>query len=135
MKETINSVISDPTRHVWEKSLSNEWGWLAQGNENGVRHTDTIDFIHKHEVPQDRDFTYTLFGLDHIPLKTEECRVRTTVGGNILSYEEDSGSPSANLLETKVLINSVISNSKSGAQFMTADVKDYFLATPIDWPE
>ena len=53
----------------------------------------------------------------------------------MLSYEEDSGPPAADFLETKVLINSVISNAKSGAQFMTSDIKDYFLATPMDRPE
>ena len=53
------------------------------------------------------------------------------MGGDRLSYAEDSGSPAANLLETKVLINSVISDAKKGARFMTADIKDYFLATPM----
>ena len=105
---------------------------MAQGNTNGVRHTNTIDFVHKHEVPGDRDVTYATFVLDHRPLKTEEYRDRITVGVNMLSYEEDSGSPAANLLETKVLINSAISDAKSSAQFMTADIKDYFLATPMD---
>ena len=82
--------------------------------------------MHKHEVPRDIDVTYATFVLDDRPLKTEEYRVRVTVGGNRLSYEDDSGSPAANLLETKVLINSVILDAKSGAQFMTADIKDYF---------
>ena len=80
------------TQHVWVKSISNEWGRLAQGNDNGVSSTDTIDFIHKHEVPQDRDIIYATFVLDHVPLKTEMHRVRITVGGNRLSYMDDSGS-------------------------------------------
>ena len=96
---------------------------MAQGSTNGVRHTDTIDFVHKREVPGDRDVTYATFVLDHRPLNTEEYIVRITVGGNRLSYKEDSGYPAANLLETKVFINSVISDAKSGAQFMTADIK------------
>ena len=74
---------------MWKQSLNNEWGRLAQGNTNGVRHTDTIDFIHKHEVPKDRDVTYATFVLDHRPLKTEEYRVRITVCGNRLYYEKD----------------------------------------------
>ena len=102
-----------------------------QGNTNRVRHTDTVDLLHKHKVPRDRDVTYATFVLDHRPLKNEECRVRITVGGNRISYEEGSGSPAANLLEKKVLINSAISDAKSGAQFMKADIKPYFLATPM----
>ena len=100
-KESIDSLLNGPTRHVWVRSLSNEWGRLAQGNDGGVQHTYTIDFIHKHEVPVDRDVTYATFVLDHRPLKTEEYRVRITVGGNRLSYDNDSGSPAANLLEKK----------------------------------
>ena len=57
--------------------------------------------------------------------------MRITVGGNRLSYNEDSGSPAANLLETKVLLNSTISDAIKGAHFMTADIKYYFLATPM----
>ena len=88
-KEIIDRVINGPTRHVLEKSLSNEWGQLSQGNENGVSHTDTIDLIHKHEVPQDIDVTYATFVMDHKPLKTEDYRVVITVCGNRLSYKED----------------------------------------------
>ena len=57
------------TGHLWVKSISDKWGRLAQGNDNGVSSTNTIDFIHKHEVPQDRDVIYANFLLDHMPLK------------------------------------------------------------------
>ena len=91
-------MLKGPTCNVWVKSLSNEWGWLAQGNDNGVSHIDTIYFIQRHEVLTNRDIIHATFVLDHIPLKTEEYRIRITVGGNRLSYAEDSGSLSANLL-------------------------------------
>ena len=108
---------------------------MAQGNDSGVRSTDTIDFIFKYEVPKDSDVTYASYVLDHRLLKIEPYRVRITVGGDRLSYAEDAGSHAANLLETKVLINSTISDANKGAKFMTADIKDYFLATPMDKPE
>ena len=34
-------------------------------------------------------------------------------------------------METKILVNSTISDPKDGARFMSADIKDYFLATPM----
>ena len=117
------------------KSLSNEWGRLAQGNKHGVRSTDTIDFIQKHAVPHDRTVTYASFVLDYKPLKSEPHRVRITVGGDKLPFEDDAGSPASNLLETKVLINSTISDASKGARFMGADISDYFLATPMKTPE
>ena len=68
--------------------------------------------------------------LYHKPLKTDLNRVRITVVGDRLTYAEDAGSSAVNLLETKVLINSTISDAEKGAEFMTANIIDYFLATP-----
>ena len=53
-------------------SLSNKWGRLVQGNDSDIAATDTLYFIHKHEVPNDRDVTYATFVLDHGPHKTKK---------------------------------------------------------------
>ena len=63
-KETIDSVLQGSDQEIWTKSLSNEWGRLAQGNDSGVLATDTIDFVSKEEVPKNRDITYETFVLD-----------------------------------------------------------------------
>ena len=55
-------------------------------------------------------------------------------GGRLL-YDAYSGSPATDLLETKVLLNSVISNTKDGATFLSMDLKDIFLYTPMHRPE
>ena len=39
------------------------------------------------------------------------------------------------MLETRILVNSVISDAGKGAQFLSCDLKDYFLATPMARPE
>ena len=134
-KETIDSVLQGSDRDIWRQSLSNEWGRLAQGNDKGVLSTDTIDFIHKNEVPSNQDITYATFVLDYRPLKSEPHRVRITVGGDRLTYNADAGAPAANMLETKILVNSTISDAKQGARFMSADLKDFFLATPMEGNE
>jgi hypothetical protein len=100
-----------------------------------VHFNDIIDFISQQEVPRDRDVTYATYVLDYRPLKSQTHRVRITVGGGRLSYPEDAGSPAANILETNFLINSVISDAKKGARFMSADVKDFFLNSPMQRPE
>ena len=130
-KETINSLRSSPQREIWEKALSNEWGRLAQGNVYGVNATDTIEFIQHTQVPKQRKITYASFVCDHRPLKSEPWRVRIVVGGDRLSYTNETGSPAASLLETKVLLNSTISDANRGARFMSLDLKDFFLATPM----
>ena len=46
---------------MWKIALSNGWGRLAQGKNNGVSYTDTIEFIHFNQVPVDCDVTYASF--------------------------------------------------------------------------
>ena len=72
---------------------------------------------------------------DKRPLKPEPFRVRIVVGGDRLSFDEDAGSPATDLLETKILINSTISDSDQGARFLSADLKDYFLGSPMSRAE
>ena len=110
---------------IWNRALSNKWGCLAQGNVHGVKGTDTIDFIGRHEVPKGRKVTYATFVLDYRPLKNKKYRVRITVGGDRLEYEGDAGSPAANMLETKILLNSIISDASRGARMLCADIKDF----------
>ena len=120
---------------VWKKSLSNELGRLAQGVAGRVVYTDTIDFIPKSKVPINKKVTYANLVCDYRPLKDEPFRVRITVGGDKLDCYDDVGSPAASLLETKLLINSTISDAKHGARFMSADLKDHFLASPMEGNE
>ena len=53
------------------------------------------------------------------------------VDGNHLVYEDNPASPSASIIETKLLIVSIISDAQQGAIFMNFDLKDLFLATPM----
>ena len=48
---------------------------------------------------------------------------------------DDVASLAANLLETKVLLNSTISDAAQGARFCTGDLKDYFLGSIMPSPE
>ena len=133
-KESLDSLLKkDPT--IWGCALSNEWGRLAQGNKHGVQATNTIIFIRKEEIPIGRAVTYASFVCDRRPLKPEPFRVRVVVGGGRLSYDEDAGSQATDLLETKLLINSTISDADKGAKFLSADLKDYFLGSPMVKPE
>ena len=64
-KETIASFLQGSDIKIREQSLSNKWGRLAQSNDDDVIATDTIDFIHQHGVPVNKDVTYTTFVLDY----------------------------------------------------------------------
>ena len=82
-------------------------------------------------MPTDRRIAYVSFVCDHRPLKTKPWRVRLVIRGDRLPYEADAGSPASNLVETKVLLNSTISDANHGAKIMSCDLKDFFLASPM----
>lgn len=72
---------------------------------------------------------------DFRPLKLEKFRVRLTVGGDLLDYFGNQSYPAVSLLETKILLNSLISDAKHGARFMTIDLKDHFLKSQSTEPQ
>jgi hypothetical protein len=55
------------------------------------------------------------------------------MGGNLINYPDDCGMPAADLLMIKLMLNSVISTPN--AKFMTIDIKDFYLMTPMEWYE
>jgi len=55
------------------------------------------------------------------------------MGGNLINYPEDVGTPTANLLLIKIFLNSVILTR--GAKFAGADLANFYLVTPLKRPE
>ena len=60
---------------------------------------------------------------EYRPLKSENHRVQFAVGGDKLDYLYDATSLIVSLIETMILLNSVISNSDKGAHFFTLDTQ------------
>ncbi len=52
------------------------------------------------------------------------------MGGNLINYPDNCGTPTANLLTIKLMFNSIISTP--GAKFITIDIKDFYLMMPMD---
>jgi len=98
---------------------------LAKGVDNRVQFTDTIEFIHRYEVPVGSKVTYANLVCDYRPLKSEP------VGGDGLPYSQDAGSAAVTLIEAILLINSTISDAANRARFLAADIKDFFLSSPM----
>ncbi len=65
--------------------------------------------------------------VNYSPKKDDPYQTRLTVGGDRINYTGDCGTPTANLLTIKLLLNSVVSTP--GARFMTIDIKDFYLNT------
>ena len=128
-RQTVDNLITGKMSKIWLRSVANELGRLANGIPNRVRGTNCVVFIPKSKVPKNKKVTYANMVCDYRPLKDEHYRVRLTIGGDKLDYEKETASPATNLLETKLLLNSVISDAHKGAKFLGIDIKDFFLLT------
>jgi hypothetical protein len=111
-------------KDVWTKSFGAEIRHLATT-------TETIFFVKKDKIPDDRmgNETYARFLCVYCNSKKDKYRTRITMGGNLVNYPGDCGIPTANLLTVKLLLNSIISTPN--AKFMTLDLKDFYLMTPM----
>ena len=91
--------------------------------------------IDKDEVPADRwrDIAYGKIVCNVRPHKAETKRIRLTFGGSNTTTTINCGTPTANLLTVKLLINSIVSTP--GAKFLGLDLKDFYLNTPMERPE
>ena len=125
-KEIMKTLLTCEMAKTWSTALANEWGRLANGIKKRVKGTYTINFIHKSEVPIGQNCTYGNFVCDHRPRKTKIWRVQLTVGGDLIECLYEVASPAASLIETKLIINSTISDSSKGEKFKAADLKDFF---------
>ena len=90
-----------------------------------VKGTNTILLITKEDLPASiwKDVTSVRIEVSYHPEKSETNRFRLTVGGNHINYPENCGTPTANMLAVKLLLNSVISTK--GEKLMSVDIK-YF---------
>lgn len=122
-------------KDTWGKAAADEFGRLAQGVGGRLKGTDTIKFIRKSAVPPDRmkDVTYGKFECKVRPEKADPNRVRLAVGGDRITSVIDVSTPTAEMLVSKILFNSVVSTK--GAKFMTMDIKNFYLMTPLNRPE
>ena len=94
--------------------------------------TKTMHPIHLHQQPLDRrgDTTY------YNPKPKEKYdddmnkvyRIRGTAGGDRINYDGPTKANTAALSTVKILLQSVVSDN---ANFMTLDIKDFYLMTPL----
>jgi hypothetical protein len=98
--------------------------------------TKTIEFMTIDEIkaiPKDGRVTYAQIMVDYRPQKIDPNWVRITVGGNLIDYPGELTTRTADLITSKILWNSNLSTP--GACYMCADVKNFYLCTPMDCPE
>jgi hypothetical protein len=126
--ENIDALLRGTDSPLWTASLANEWARCAQSlsanrpAEQRVAGTDAVFFIRPRQFPAGRKVTYANFVCTVRPAgKAELCRIRMTVGGNRLDACQDVRSPAVGVTDTKLHINSTISDAKDGARCCSGD--------------
>ena len=126
-------LIKDPKyRALWIKSYRNELGRISQGMPGRVKCTNTIFFIDKADIPADRwkYITYGRIVVSYRPEKSDSSCMYLTVGGNRVNYHGYCGTPTTDLLNVKLFLNSTISTPVG--RFMILNKKYFYLITPME---
>ena len=80
-----------------------------------------------------KDVTYGSFRCNYKPNKEEKECTQLTAGGDQINYPDDCGTPTADMILFKILVNSILSTPN--ARCIMIDIKDFFLQTPMRRPE
>ena len=92
--------------------------------------TNTVFFIAKSAIPQERKVTYAQMVASIRPTKAEFNCVHITVGGDRLNSPGATTTHCVGLTTTKCLLNITISTP--GARFMTLDITYFYYGTAMD---
>jgi Reverse transcriptase (RNA-dependent DNA polymerase) len=122
---TSASALKGPDKLLWEKAHGEEIVRLIE--------SQTGRFIHRREMLADRTAAYYNPQLK-IKVKAEgtQYRVRGTIGGDKVHYPGVTTAYTAHLETIRVMLNAIVSED---AEFCTADIKDFYLGTPLDRKE
>ena len=126
MKRDYRHLITDErTKVIWDHAMGTEVERLLE--------TKTIKFVKRKDIPPKRKVAYIRIVVDIRQAKAVQERVRLTVGGDQVDYPCKVTTRTAELQTCKIHLNGVISTE--GARFMCADIKNFYLGTPLDREE
>ena len=119
---TYRTAISGPDRQAWQSAHAAEWLRLIETSK-------CISFVPFHTKPTGKRATYynPQVRIKDRPTGPEK-RVRGTAGGDKVQYTGDVSADTASLQTIKILWNATCSEH---ADWMTIDIKDFYLGTPM----
>jgi hypothetical protein len=129
---------SDGTTITYKKSHQgvnrNHWKQADSEEMERLFRSGTLRPIHFSEIPADKHATYVN------PVCSEKIkddgslklRTRATIGGDRIDYPYSTTAITAELESIKILLNAMISDN---AAFSTVDLEDFYLGTPLPYPE
>lgn len=138
--ETSLNLASDGSPLTYAKAIRSDkvLHWRLAEIEEFDRLIDskTLKPIHPHDQPAHRHKDTSYYN-PQIKEKEDSTgnrtyRVRGTIGGDKINYPGDTSANTAAMPVVKILLQSVISDDTN---WMTLDIKDYYLNTPLSRPE
>jgi hypothetical protein len=134
LMEMRHLLVNPKYKELWGKSYTKELGHLAQGIPAVNKGTDTIVFIQCKDIPNNCkcNVTYVRVCVNYHLEKEDPNRTQVTVGGNLLHYPGNCGTPTVDVITVKLHLNSVI--SAKNTCYCTIDLKSFYLNTPMDQP-
>ena len=126
-------IIKDPyTSATWMQSAENDILKLMEALKRGITGTQMMKIVHRSNIPEVRKVTYARFVCNYRSQKEEADRCQLIVGRDRLEYLGDVSTKTADLTTIKCILNSML--SKLTVRFMTADVRNFYLNTPLYIP-
>ena len=125
---TYSTAKSGPDREHWEQAEYEELVRLYST-------TKTLVAIHPSQLPSDRINDVTYYSpqtKEKITDGVKVYRIRGTAGGDRINYPGEVSARTAELTVVKLHLNATVSEN---ARYATADVKDFYLGTPLERPE
>jgi hypothetical protein len=115
-------------------AFGKDFGSMAQGDlKTGKKGTNLI-FVMTHEeiknIPRNQTVTYTHVVVDFCPQKADPHNIRITADSNLINYNGELSTRTADLTTSKLMWNSVLSTE--GARYMCLDIKNFYLTAPLD---
>ena len=115
---------------LWEAASNKEFDRLIEDTQTG-------EWIAYESVPKDRTISYYNPQLTRKrrPVETHpggfEFRIRGTYGGDRGDYKGPTMAETSDIVTLKILLNSVISDPDPETNWLSTDVVDYYLGTPM----
>ena len=125
-------LIKDPrVADIRWQAVGNKWGLHSSKLKSGIKGTNEVVAIKKDDVHIDhwKDMTYTGICTEYREQNEEKHWLWTTIGNNRINYPSNISIRTEQLTTIKLLLNSVVSTL--GASFMTSDIKQVYLNTPL----
>ena len=127
-------LLKGPDKELWYNGCSKEFARLCNGRlKDNTKGTNTLFFIKPQDLPPGKKPTYLRICANYRPQKEDPYRIRFTVGGNLINYNGETYTPTADLTTAKLLLNSVISTE--GAKFLCIDLSNFYLKSPFTSPD